>query len=1093
MKKSIRIFIIGILSLAATEVKGQVPDKGVYELKVNFSEFINTGNEMKNIEFEVYTEVGGDKQLVINQRVGTTYNGRSVFYPQYIPSQPYYTYMQPQRPTEVKFFERRTKPNLGRTTSRYWTSYPLDPNNPSIYVTLDGGWMFPNCQVKMELWFRPAKIGIGYLNPQGVSSTDNFLPEDNPITLKATPGFIAATYKWEYSLDGGPWTSFPASILNRSAIKSTITFKGKELCDSDEDIFRTYFAGKNLSVRINTATTDYPTSNGDRETIILLPCLSAPRVTGFENQIERCNGDGGTVKLFFDRALLTGEVFHLESWIEVAQAFQIYQRWDNINMEAGNMVTISGLAAKTYKFAAATDYNGRLSWATPSGNILLPERPAIVYEITPKHISCHGGSDGEITVQAIGGTGSYTAILYKTGMNDPIQEISFSNQDGVFTRLLPGNYSVSIFVTNNCTPTNNNLTATLTEPAAPVSVEVEYFEPPLGYYTHNGWLMLKVVGGTQSTGGRYDRVGITHETYGAMSPGSISNDGSEYTFIDLARGVYSITVRDRNYNIPLDDADRCGCNAVMTFDMPSPPPLEVALEQTRIIRFYGGKEGELTAHATGGVRFAAADAPNRRPYVYTWQKQTDTGLETIDMPNDSIASGLAAGFYHLIITDKNKITTTADYQITQPTPLQVSFNTVQAGCYGTASGGVTATVSGGTPPYGYKWNVEGATGNALASIEAGKYQLLVMDALGAQLSSTVEVPSASSLKVASGITQPSCTALGTIRLTELSGGSAPYTLKWYYTSPDAPERLLATNQGVTPFTASGAPLLRDELMPGDYKVIISDVANCANAYSFSLKEPRGFSVSLGGDLAMCRDQSRVVAAASKEPDLSYAWYLDDVRLPGMEDQILVDKEGVYKVVATNPQGCTATDEITVKITRETLDLEMTAPTTIEVGSEIHAVNLSTMSADRIDWKVPEGATIIKQSDMELVFSLANKGSYTVSMEGFKGEGATIVTRTVTVVGKGEVDLPEGDPLIKQFWVTPNPSTGYFQVVVDLDRQVDFTMLLYSPAGDLMDTKQMQGVQSKTFEYEINGILQGTYILKLITKTDTAVLQIVIKK
>jgi len=46
---------------------------------------------------------------------------------------------------------------------------------------------------------------------------------------------------------------------------------------------------------------------------------------------------------------------------------------------------------------------------------------------------------------------------------------------------------------------------------------------------------------------------------------------------------------------------------------------------------------------------------------------------------------------------------------------------------------------------------------------------------------------------------------------------------------------------------------------------------------------------------------------------------------------------------------------------------------------------------------------------------------------------------------------------------------------------------------LMDTKEEQNVQSKTFEYEINGTLQGTYLLHLITKADKAVLQIVIKK
>jgi hypothetical protein len=238
----------------------------------------------------------------------------------------------------------------------------------------------------------------------------------------------------------------------------------------------------------------------------------------------------------------------------------------------------------------------------------------------------------------------------------------------------------------------------------------------------------------------------------------------------------------------------------------------------------------------------------------------------------------------------------------------------------------------------------------------------------------------------------------------------------------------------------------------------------------------------------------MIEAVSDEPNLSYEWYFNNTKLFDTENRILVDREGEYSVIATNPQGCSATNRINVRITNDVLELDMTVPTTVEIGSQIHAVNLSTMSADRIEWILPPEAVIIEQSDTRLVFRINQTGNYTVSMEGFKGEAATIVTRTINVVGRGEVELPDNEnTLIKQFWASPNPSTGQFRVVVELNRPEDFTMLLYSPDGVLMDTKAEQGVESKTFEYEIAGTLQGTYTIHLIAKADRSVLQVVIRR
>jgi hypothetical protein len=696
-------------------------------------------------------------------------------------------------------------------------------------------------------------------------------------------------------------------------------------------------------------------------------------------------------------------------------------------------------------------------------------------------VYCNGGSDGQIILDATGGTGEYVALLLKDGVTDPVQQITFQTSGpGVFSRLLPGKYTVSLKDTNECIAKDDLgyeviHPVTITEPLLPVKVELEHTTSPLAYDSQDGSATIRVGGGSPAPAGYITL--FSHEGGQSYTPATSSTDGGDilYTFNGLGRGNHFVTIQDKNYALLAaeDKEAPCGCTALLNFYMTAPPPIVVEIEETHFINWYGGNQGVLMAHAKGGVPFPMeADMP----YKYTWYKQDGAGvMQPLTMPNDSIAEDLTAGLYQVKVVDANGIPkTSTTYELTQPDPIAVQFSITQTGCYGDSSGKISAFISGGVEPYKYQWNLEGATGTELTGLEAGKYMLKVTDVRGGQLLSTAEVKSSSLLQVNAQVTQPTCLNLGAIRL-DVSGATPPYTISW-------------EDDGQC------TDLVREELIPGNYRIFIKDANNCLNSYAYEITQPHSFTVSLGGDVTMCRDQTRVVEAVCREPNVTCEWFFNDEPLPTPGDQQFVDKAGVYRVRVTNPQGCFATDQIAVKISKETLELDMTVPTTIEVGTEIHAVNLSKISADRIEWKVPEEATIVERSDTELIFTLNKKGSYTLSMEGFKGEGATIVTRNIQVVNKGEVTLPDDkEPLIKQFWVTPNPSTGYFKVVVELNKAEDFTMELYSPAGVLMDTKEVQGVQSQTFEYEISGSLQGAYLLHLQTRADKSVLQIVIKR
>jgi len=1076
MKRAIHIFFACCILFSFGNIaRGQNPATGQYRLTIKSNTLVNIGNGMNGFDIKLWTNIESEANPLLEENIEKKVKTNSSI--PMLQGNMTWLYNASQRPNTVHTFMRRrwrTALGIGYNTSLHRNQKSISTTTPYVDIIAstgnNGNRLFASCEAELHIMLYPEKIDIGYYNSNGVADGTNYFPDNDPITLKATAGFVPDTYLWQYSTDmGSTWSDFPSSLQK----KHEITFTGADIIPFATLI--SLVGNSNILVRVNTPTAQSPTST----IVTLSPRISAPHILSADvSELEKCYDSGDAkVRITFARPLVNGETISVGIDNVFSSATSNYTSFDGTNS-----IIIENVEAGNRTFTITGAYNGYAMYtgsASHSKTVTVANRPKITHDvISAKEVSCYDGSDGSIIIGAGGGDGIFIGRLYFAGMNDVIQEVAFlESESATFTRLAAGNYEVRVFDTNGCTAYRDNGTVlvhqvTINQPAQPVEVTLEHTLNPLAHDSHDGKATVRVSGGTPAQSGYI--VISTHEDGQSYAPASRSADGNDilYTFDGLQHGSYSVTIQDKNFASldPQDRTDPCGCSAVLNFSLSAPQAIDVEIEETHFVNWHGGNQGELTAHATGGIKLSSA-----MPYQYIWYKQSDAGImQPVAMPNDSIARNLTAGIYQIKVTDANGVSkTSAVYTLSQPDPILVQFVITQTGCQGGSSGKVAATVSGGVEPYNYQWNVEGATGNEITSLEAGAYMLKITDARGGQLLANAEVTSTSTLQIDSLIAQPSCIAPGSIKL-QLSGATPPYTITWDDTHSD--------------------DLIRNDLTPGIYRLSVVDANGCANFFTFDLKEPRRFTVDLGSDLIMCLNQTRVLEAICDEPAVVYEWYFNGTKLPDTGARITIDKEGTYSVKATNPQGCSASDQVDVMITNETLELDMTIPTTIESGSEIHAVNLSKAPADRIEWKVPPGAVIIKQTELELVFTLNTEGSYTIAMEGFKGEGATIVTRTINIVGRGEVTLPDSEkPLIKQFWVTPNPSTGYFKVVVELNQEEDFTMLLFSPQGTEMDRKEVKATQSRTFEYEINGILQGTYLLHLITKADRSALQIVIKK
>lgn len=1079
-KKILQIVFIWLIIILSS----QAQNNGRYKLTLSFDRVHNTNsNPMGWLDFEFFASSKGKEELLGKFQHGPVKDspwwGRQ---PPTIVKE--YRNEDGNAPDRIRIWSKKeTKPLFGIGAKKYYAQdYKiLDRTLPYINLSFDHGdqgHSFINKMLLMvHLELIPVSINLHYFYNQGQGtevSVNRMLPDKDPITLKATKGFVEATYQWEYRIVGDPtWAPLPAGV-SYSEGKSVVTLKGEDLM-SEADYRALIVSGKSIAFRIN-AITDEARTESQYKIITLKPTLTVPHIVSTEMQQERChNSQDASIYVRLDRALKPNETIGIARLIG-----NIRERVDNIEaLDANNGFYIRGLTAGSYTFALlGTHSNGLAAYAqAPSHviNMTIAERPAITHSFTKKDVSCFAGTDGAITLTASGGTGRFKAhLLDASGTEIRTQEFSSTT---TFSRLPAGQYTLKVYDSNDCFAKDgggNELIhrVTLAEPSEAVSVLAEAVVSPLAYNSSDGSISFRASGGTPLANGYQVRI-IRLSDGRSFTPTSVRPDGGAYiyTLSNISRGEYQVIVEDARFDAlaPEDKNAPCGCRAKLDITLNAPPPLGVEVKESRFVSCHGDSNGEITAHAKGGKPHIAS----RLPYTYTWYKLTNGSNEELSQQTDSIARGLSAGQYQVKITDANNISILSTiFTLVQPEALSLKFKVISPNCSG-GEGSIEALVTGGTAPYSYEWNKEGETNSSLRVNEIGTYFLRVTDSRGCTIDATAEVSSPDALVVRPELVHPSCfgASNGSIKL-NISGGTSPYTIRW----EDSPS--LTTRQ-------------RDKLQAGEYVALISDAAGCTLRYRLSLTQPDELKVNLSEAFTLCKDQSRNLRATSNQENVSYSWLRNGQPLSETGKELSVSRAGTYRVIVTNEGGCTASAEVIIRESQTELPIDITAPSSVDLGAEIHVVNISQIKADRLKWHLPVGAVVKSQSDERLIFTMNSAGIYTVALEGYLGDCSALVSQRIEVLPAGSVTLPDDKvgAMIKQFLVTPNPTTGEFKVFIELREPQDFTLRLLSPTMVEMDKKALKKVQVQTFEYELRGNTSGVYTVELRVGEERSLLKV----
>ncbi len=691
--------------------------------------------------------------------------------------------------------------------------------------------------------------------------------------------------------------------------------------------------------------------------------------------------------------------------------------------------SISNLAAGNYDLTV-TDQN--LCTITATYNV--PAAPNVVTFGAPAitNVSCNGGSDGSITANASGGTGTI-GFVWGGSQTGP-----------TISTLTAGNYNVTATDANGCSVST---TYVITEPTAivigaptivdatcttggSISVTANGGTGTLNYSWNNGALNGSNITGLAA--GNYNLT-VTDQNLCTATATYVVNAGPNAVIISnpvvtdvscngaadgsisitLGGGTGAITVSWSNAagnvtsisslapgNYSVTATDQSGCSTSASYVIVEPALLVIDSVVIQNVNCSNPNSGALSAYASGG----------NGGYTYNWTQQSNS--QTYSGQN---INGLAADSYTLTVTDTKGCSATGNYVITQPTALTFTPSHTDVSCFGGNDGTATITINTGTAPYTYDWNGTGAGSSASVNgLSAGPVNVTITDA-NCSATATIIIAEPSQLQL-NQLSQTDVTCAGNTDgaiTVSANGGTPAYTYNW-------------SNLGAGP-TVSG-------LSAGPITVTVVDNNLCQATQTYTIVEPAAVTASATATDALCfqaPNGTATVNASGGTPPYSYLW---------SDNQTTAEAQGLvanfYSVTVLDNNNCSAT---AATVVNEPTDMVITyiATAVLCIGDENGTLTVNvTGGSPNYNYSATQDMVNFVTTTDGVIKDLA-AGDYTIIISDNNG-----CTKTIPAT------VPDATP--DAFQTTTDSTSCYGEEYTDGEAHVLATSIQNGPYQFSMD-------------------------------------------
>ncbi|WP_378181384.1 T9SS type A sorting domain-containing protein [Aquimarina sp. SS2-1] len=707
----------------------------------------------------------------------------------------------------------------------------------------------------------------------------------------------------------------------------------------------------------------------------------------------------------------------------------------NTNIQIGSSNILNGVAAGSY-YIIVSNAEGI---SEQSAVFMVGQPLAVTGNLVGDDPDCFGGNDGNITISATGGNGSYEYRYRLTG-NLYSGWIPFTaGANSQITGLVDGTYEVQLRDVNGCNYEDSGnigtLNISLNEPDLLV-INLLQINDPTGFELSNGSIITSIAGG------------IAPYTYQWSDSNGLLSETSA-TLSDIGDGMYTLLV-----------TDALGCQTSETYTLTQPDELLVTTEIVNIVLCNGYSGGSIRALPTGGVG----------PYAYQWFEVSNPTA----IGNAQVLEGIPAGTYYVIISDSQSNTVqSSNVIVSEPDTLELSLSADFILCGDGNDWSIESAVTGGTAPYTYFWTGVNQSTPNLVNVLPGTYILVVRDSQGCSTQENITLSPPEMLSTSFILTDPTCFDGndGSIDVTPV-GGTPPYTYFW--------------DTGATTADLSG-------LTSGSYSVEIFDSKGCSIIQDFELSDPAELIIDIGPDKTLCLGQSYTIDASIDDPLATYFWQSDNGFTANTAEATL-SETGSYTVSVTTALGCISTDTIEILALEDEISAEFLVSTDLFVNESFVIVDVSNPLPDTVEWILPEAATSIDITDRYAELRFDQPGEYDITLRTTMGDCETFFTKRITV-REAAFDRDSANRNgLQQYLMYPNPTRGNFTIDLLFDKETSIDIKIFSIANNSL-IYQHQELQKTEYSipFNLEGVVpSGIYFILLETPEKSYVRKIVVE-
>lgn len=347
------------------------------------------------------------------------------------------------------------------------------------------------------------------------------------------------------------------------------------------------------------------------------------------------------------------------------------------------------------------------------------------------------------------------------------------------------------------------------------------------------------------------------------------------TLNNLSSGDYTIMVRDAN------DCEFTQILAVRELELILDPTVQEIIQPS----CFGFDDGAIEIIISNGLA----------PYTYDFNDGNGFG-------NTNTLSNLIAGTYQVDVLDANLCVGSFSLVIEDHPPLAINLESQNISCFGESDGSINANIEGGFGNYFYNWS-NGATTQLNAGLIIGDYSVTILDENNCEITASTTLTQPDSLgvdlveiidNICYGESNGSITVVGI-------GGTPPF------------EYSLDGSNFQTESIFNNLPA-------NDYNVVVLDALGCTATVMATVVEPFQLIVEVGPDLLLQLGYDTTVLAISNYSPATYEWTpLDSLQCLNADCSFInlsPTSTTTYQVLATNENGCTAIDSVTVYLVKD---------------------------------------------------------------------------------------------------------------------------------------------------------------------------------